>query len=157
MERVAKTGMAVTGVGLVGLMLCVALLSASLHAEAPAVANLIDTNARDICRSGIYIAPARGTMLIMVKNPLTGQTAGQIIRFFEYYYSELVPADTIYECTAFEACDQYWCRVVKRDGYILLADAKWTMPIGIFTALSALVLWLRSIGRDNVADGIEDA
>ena len=133
------------------------LMSAAVHPEAQVVRDAIDNGLKTKpCSTGLYVSPIRGTFLAYTKMA-NGEYGGQLIRFFEYRHNELIPADKIYECTAFQACGDYWCRVIKRDGFVKLIDAKtgWAFGIGIFTALGALCTWLRSRGRHALADEIE--
>ena len=140
------------------LALAVAVLfSAAVHPEARVVINAIDNGlAKRPCSTGLYVSPIRGTFLAVADLP-NGQQGGQIIRFFEYRYNEIVPVDRIYECTAFMACGDYWCRVIKRDGFVKLIDAKtgWAFGIGIFPALALLALWLKKRGRKDMAGKME--
>ena len=133
------------------------LMSAAVHPEASVVVNAIDNGlAKRPCSTGLWVSPVRGTLLAYTLLP-NGQYGGQIIRFFEYRHNELIPADKIYECTAFQACGDYWCRVIKRDGFVKLIDARtgWAFGIGIFTALGALCEWLRRRNRNALADELE--
>lgn len=133
------------------------LMSAAVHPEASVVIDAIDSGlAKRPCSTGLYISPVRGTLLA-IADLGNGQQGGQIIRFFEYKYNELRPVGRIYECTAFQACGSYWCRVIKRDGFVKLIDARtgWAFGIGIFTALGALGTWLRFRGRYALADEVD--
>jgi len=140
---------------LAGLAILIAiLLSAASHPEAVNVYAAIDSNIKSGCRDGLYVSLTRGTLLVVVDMG-GGQSGGQVIRFFETRFNDLVPVDNIYECTAFQACGDYWCRVIKRDGYIKLVGARWIAPMGIFTALTALCAWLRRRGRGELADAVD--
>lgn len=140
------------------LVLGLVLMASQVHIEAPQVARKIDQMAR-CANTGLYYSEVRGTLLILVD--MGGeQVGGQIIRFTEHRYSELVPTDKIYEATCFTAHRSYWCGVITRDGYITLANAKWMAGVtgtGLFIALGALVAWLLRRGRQELADAIEDA
>lgn len=143
--------------GMMALGLLLGLwLSASVHPEALDVADVIDSRFGTDCKPGLYYSPMRG-MLLIVADLGGGRSGGQIWKFTEQRFGELVPCDTVYESTCFAADAGYWCRVIKRDGYISLGAAKWIVGSGIFLALGVLCSILRKLGRDKLADGIEDA
>lgn len=149
-----RTPVILTGFTILVAILLSALFSAASHPEAVNVYAAIDSNIGSGCRDGLYVSLTRGTLLVVVDMG-GGQSGGQVIRFFETRFNDLIPADTIYECTAFQACGDYWCRVIHRDGYIKLASVKWIAPMGIFSALTALAAWLRRRGRDELADAVD--
>lgn len=144
--------------GLVGMLLVgmLILMSTGVHPEALDVQDTIDSKFNSDCKPGLYYSPMRG-MLLIVADMGSGISGGQIWKFTEQRFGELIPCDKIYESTCFSADQGYWCRVIKRDGYISLGAAKWVVGGGIFIALGALCAILRHLGRDELADGIGDA
>ena len=143
------------GVMVLGLLMFL-WLSASAHMEAVDVTETIDSTFDSICKPGLFYSPVRG-MLLIVADMGGGRSGGQIWKFTEQRWGELIPCDKIYQSTCFAADQGYWCRVIKRDGYISLGSAKWIVGSGIFAALGLLCTLLKTLGRDRLAKEIEDA
>jgi hypothetical protein len=137
-------------------LLFVWMMSAKLHPEALDVRQTIDNNIGRGCKPGLHYSPKKGMLLILAQMA-EGKSGGQIWKFTEQRWGELIPSDKIYESTCFAADDGYWSRVLGRDGYLLLSEAKWIVGGGLFIALNVLCAILRQRGRDKLADEIENA
>ena len=89
------------------------------HTEAPLIRASYKEGSCD--GNEMWFSPTRGTVLILCGMPNSNQWGGIIIRFTENMGQNILWEDA-YECSCFVSARGYWNRVIKRDGYIPLAN-----------------------------------
>lgn len=90
------------------------------HAEAPAIRQAYKDGTCE--GTELYYSASRGTVLVLCAIPKTRQWGGIIFKVTEFRDGapKWLGRDA-YEFTCFAANRGYWKRVIKRDGYVMLA------------------------------------
>jgi len=139
------------------VVVVMAFFSADVHVEAPYVRATFN----DSCGVGkpfeMFYSPRMGTLLM--KTSLgPGRAAGWVFRVTTSAWDGMVlPMGAPYETTAFAAGEDYWCRVIWRDGYIPFTRVLLTAGLCdvMLTGVVLLCRRLRKHGLDEVADYLE--